>query len=67
MPPGETDYYNVTIHAEPDITMINKPAHADVLTNTSYVNRIPDVIKAPPGLVTTNMMGPARYMHTLSQ
>ena len=67
MGPGETDYNNWTIHGEPDITMVNSPAHMDVLTNTSYVNRIPDVIKAPPGLVTTNMLGPPRYIHTFSK
>ena len=64
---GEADFNNWTVHSDPDIKMAINPAPMDVLTNTSYVNRIPDVIKAPPGLVTTNMMGPPRYIHTFNK
>ncbi len=67
MAPGEADCSSYTIHADPDINMTNTPAHIDILTNTSYINRIPDVIKAPPGLVTIDMMGPPRYVHTFNK
>ena len=62
---GEDEKLNITIHAEPDVTMTIKPLNSDWLTATSYINRIPQVLAAPPGLVTTEKLGRLRYVHSL--
>lgn len=46
-----------TIEGEPETTLIiNRPATVE-LTCATVVNRIPDLIKAEPGFVTTDKMG----------
>ncbi len=62
---GEDEEMSITIHAEPDVTMTIKPLNSDWLTATSYINRIPQVIAAPPGLVTSDKLPRLAYVHSL--
>ena len=46
-----------TVYGEPDTTIVvNRPATVE-LTCATVINRIPDVIDAEPGYVTTDMIG----------
>ena len=46
-----------TIYGEPDTTIVvNKPNTVE-LTCATIVNRLPDVINAEPGYVTTDLIG----------
>ena len=62
---GEQDRIEWTIHAEPDVNMKVNPSPVKWFTNTCCVNRIPDVIKAEPGLVDITRLGPPKYVHSL--
>lgn len=54
--PDEFDVNEWTIEGEPTTTVtVNKPATVE-LTCATIVNRLPDVIKAPAGYVTTDNM-----------
>jgi 4-hydroxy-tetrahydrodipicolinate reductase len=53
---GEFDQNVWTIHGEPNTELIiNRPATVE-LTCATIVNRIPDLIAAPPGFTTTGRM-----------
>ena len=57
----EFDKNEWTIQGEPDTTLIiNRPCTVE-LTCATVVNRLPDVIKAEPGFVTTDKMGELIY------
>jgi 2,4-diaminopentanoate dehydrogenase len=59
--PGEFDQLVWTIHGEPDTeVIINRPATVE-LTCASIVNRIPDLISAPPGFITSEKMPMNQY------
>ena len=59
--PNDFDKNEWTIHGEPTTTVtINKPNTVE-LTCADIVNRIPDVIKAEPGFVSTSKMNEATY------
>lgn len=59
--PEEYDKNQWTVYGEPDTTItVAKPATVE-LTCASVVNRIPDVINAEPGYVTTEKMGDLEY------
>lgn len=61
-PEGEVDTNLWTIHGEPNTTVkIEQPATVE-LTCATIVNRIPQLIMAPPGFVTTEKMPPAKYL-----
>ena len=62
---GETDIHEWTFHGDSD-TKINLVGNscADITCNC-MTNRILDVIRAPSGLCTVNMLGPVRYVHKL--
>ena len=45
--------------------MLVKPAHVPWFTDTCCVNRIPDVIQAPSGLVDITRLGPPKYVSSL--
>lgn len=58
---GEFDQNVWTIHGEPDTeVIINRPATVE-LTCATVVNRIPDLIAAPPGFTTTEKMPTNAY------
>ena len=59
--PEEYDKNEWTIYGEPDTTItVSKPSTVE-LTCATIVNRIPDVINAKPGYVTTDKMGDLEY------
>lgn len=59
--PEEYDKNEWTVFGEPDTTItVAKPATVE-LTCATVVNRIPDVINAPAGYVTTEKMGDLEY------
>ena len=59
--PEEYDKNEWTVYGEPDTTItVAKPATVE-LTCGTIVNRIPDVINAEPGYVTTEKMGDLQY------
>lgn len=51
MEEGKTDYSNWHIKGEPDVALSCDPFMGGEITCTTTVNRIPDVINAPPGLL----------------
>ena len=60
--PGETDCNDWTILGEPDTTVkIACPATVE-LTCATIVNRIPQLLNAPTGYVTTEKLPPAKYL-----
>lgn len=59
--PEEYDKNEWTVYGEPDTTItVAKPATVE-LTCASVVNRIPDVINAQAGYVTTEKLGDLEY------
>ncbi len=59
--PDEFDSNQWTIEGEPNTTVIiNRPSTVE-LTCATIVNRIPDVINAPYGYITTDKMPRAKY------
>lgn len=61
--PGETDLNRWVIHGTPDAVLENPRPATDVLTCATVVNRIPDVLGAPPGYVTVDRLPPLRFRH----
>lgn len=60
--PEEFDSNVWTLHGEPDTTLIvNRPATAE-LTCATIVNRLPQLIDAPPGYVTTDQLPVSEYL-----
>ncbi|MDR1496615.1 MAG: hypothetical protein LBS67_06850 [Clostridiales Family XIII bacterium] len=51
---GETNSFTVEFDGEPDIRMAIEDFHGAVTTSTIMVNRIPDLIGAPGGVVMVN-------------
>ena len=60
--PDETDGVTWYFTGNPDTEIFVRNPQTHVLTCTTVVNRIPDVISAQPGFVTTDRMDPIRYM-----
>ena len=59
--PEEYDKNEWTVYGEPDTTItVAKPATVE-LTCATIVNRIPDVINAQPGYVTTDKLGDLQF------
>lgn len=59
--PGETDINEWTVRGEPDLYLANGVVPSRTTTCSQWVNRIPDVINARPGLVTIDELPPLRY------
>jgi 2,4-diaminopentanoate dehydrogenase len=59
--PGETDLNRWVIHGTPDVILENPQPATDVLTCAILVNRIPDVLNAPPGYITPDLLPTLRY------
>lgn len=58
---GETDLNRWVLHGCPEVVLENPSPATDVLTCATMVNRIPDVIEAPPGYVTVDRLPKLRY------
>ena len=58
---GEADINDWTVTGEPELRLLNPAVPTGVTTCTQLVNRIPDVINAPPGFVTIEKLPPLRY------
>ena len=59
--PGEADINDWTVTGEPELRLSNPAVPTGVTTVTQLVNRIPDVINAPPGFVTIEKLPRLRY------
>ena len=58
---GEADINDWTVTGEPELHLV-EPRGADGMTTcTQLVNRIPDVINAPPGFITVEKLPRPRY------
>ena len=58
---GEADINDWTITGEPELHLSNPAVPTGMTTVTQLVNRIPDVINAPPGFVTIEKLPRPRY------
>ena len=59
--PEDYDKNEWTVYGEPNTTIVVAKPNTVELTCASVVNRIPDVIKAPAGYVTSDKMGELNY------
>lgn len=59
--PEDYDKNEWTVYGEPNTTIVVAKPNTVELTCASVVNRIPDVLKAPAGYVTTDKMGELNY------
>jgi len=60
---GQADVNEWRISGEPDLHLRNDRVPTRLITCTSVVNRIPDVINAEPGFVTLDRLPKLRYRH----
>lgn len=60
---GETDTNFWQVKGEPDLELRCEDANYRFTTCSTLINRIPDVIAAPPGLRSLDMLAPASYRH----
>lgn len=61
---GETDVNEWVVRGDPaELRLLNDRVPTRLITCTTVVNRIPDVINAEPGLVTLDRLPKPRYKH----
>jgi 4-hydroxy-tetrahydrodipicolinate reductase len=60
---GETDTNEWHVQGEPELHLRNDRVPTRFITCSSVINRIPDVIRAEPGLVTLDRLGKPSYKH----
>ncbi|MEM6887453.1 MAG: dihydrodipicolinate reductase [Pseudomonadota bacterium] len=65
--PGETDKNHWRILGEPDLQLSNDVVPYRFTTCSTLINRIPDVIRAAPGLLSLDLLGPPQYRHALAK
>jgi hypothetical protein len=58
---GEADINDWTVTGEPELHLSNPAVPTGTTTVTQLVNRIPDVINAPPGFITIEKLPRPRY------
>ncbi len=58
---GEADVNDWTVTGEPQLRLSNPAVPTSMTTCTQLVNRIPDVINAPPGFITMEKLPRPRY------
>jgi len=58
---GEADVNDWTVSGEPDLRLTNPAVPTMMSTCCQMVNRIPDVINAPPGFITIEKLPQLRY------
>ena len=59
--PDEFDSNNWTVYGNPDTNLVIDRPNTVELTCATIVNRIPDVLKANPGFISTSQMGELKY------
>lgn len=59
--PGETDSGGWNVKGEPNLQLVTPQIDGRMSTRAQLVNRIPDVINAPPGFVTIERLPRLRY------
>ena len=59
--PGEVEHMLWTVEGRPSLTITTERRDSAHATAGSFFNRIPDVIAAPPGIVTISEMGPLKH------
>ena len=64
--PGERDSNSWQVHGEPELMLENPVVPYRFTTCSTLVNRIPDVIRAAPGLVSLDQMEAPGYRNSLS-
>lgn len=60
---GETDLNEWQVTGEPNLHLRNDRVPTRFITCSSVVNRIPDVVRASPGLVSLERLGKPTYKH----
>jgi 4-hydroxy-tetrahydrodipicolinate reductase len=60
---GEADTNEWHVRGEPELHLRNDRVPYRFITCSSVVNRIPDVIRAEPGLITLDRLGKPSYKH----
>lgn len=60
---GESDSNSWKIKGEPDLELSCQETNYRYTTCSTLINRIPDVIAAPPGLCSLDRLGPPSYRH----
>jgi 2,4-diaminopentanoate dehydrogenase len=58
---GEADVNDWTVTGEPNLRLTNPEVPTQMSTCCQFVNRIPDVINAPPGFITMEKLPRPRY------
>jgi len=58
---GEADINDWTVNGEPELRLTNPAVPTQMTTCAQLVNRIPDVINAPPGFITMEKLPRPRY------
>jgi 2,4-diaminopentanoate dehydrogenase len=61
--PHDCEVNEWRVEGEPNLSMRNDQFPVRLATATTTVNRLPDVIAAPPGLLTVELLPPLRYRH----
>lgn len=61
--PEEPSINEWSIHGEPELHLVVPDLPVDMVTCATLVNRIPDVLAAPPGIATVDRLPPPRYRH----
>ena len=61
--PGGTDSNEWRIRGEPNLHLRNDAVPTRFITCSSAINRIPDVIRAAPGLISLDQLGEPRYRY----
>jgi 2,4-diaminopentanoate dehydrogenase len=64
--PGDRDWFKTTFDATPRVELSHQLLPGPDAVDGTTVNRIPDVIAAPPGIVSTADLPFARYRLTLA-
>lgn len=64
--PGESAYNEWRIEGLPDVTLRSDALKGAELSMASVINRIPDVLAAPPGFLGVERLGLPRYRRSLA-
>ena len=60
---GDTDVNKWEIKGKPSINVITDRMQGEITTGSNMINRIPDVINAPAGVISAGEMVPPSFKH----